>query len=65
MKSCGWEILDVSISNIGSTNELFSHYGKITLSDIKTQAEIINADNDRREQEDDQLYTCLMASLTP
>ena len=49
----------------GFTKELLGHYGKINLSDIKTQAEIINHANARMDQEYEQLYTCLMSSLTP
>ena len=53
----------MSNSTIGSTKELLGHYGDITLSYIKTQAEIINAYNEGRDQEYEQLYTCLMESL--
>ena len=35
----------------GSIKELLDHYGEITLSDIKAQAEIINAANGRRDKE--------------
>ena len=54
----------MSNSTIGSTKELLGHYGDITLSYIKTQADFINAVNYRREQEYDQRYTFLMSSLT-
>ena len=45
------------ISTTGSINELLGRCGEITLSDIKTQAEIINAYNYWRDQEDEKIYT--------
>ena len=56
---------NVTIATAGSIKERFGHYGEITLSDIKVQAEIINTTNYRREQENEQLYTYVMASVTP
>ena len=51
---------DVPISTTGSIKELLGHYGKVKIYSIKTQEEIINTDNDRREKEYDKLYTYLM-----
>ena len=57
-------MFDVPISSTGAIKEILGHYGEITLSYIKTQADFINAANYRREQEYDQRYTFLMSSLT-
>ena len=56
MKTCGWNIFDVPIATTVSIKELLVHYGEITLSYIKAKEEIINDVNDKKEQEDDQLY---------
>ena len=53
---CIWEIFDVPIATTVSIKELLVLYGEITLSDIKAKEEIINDVNDKKEQEDDQLY---------
>ena len=45
---CCWDIFDVPILTTVSTKEMLGHYGKITLPDIKTQANFFNDSNDRR-----------------
>ena len=54
----------MNIATTGPTQNLFNYHGEITLSDIKFQAETTNADNERRKQEYDQIYTCLIDPLT-
>ena len=48
----------MSISNTGFIKGILGHYGEVTLLEIKTKAEIINAYNYRREHEDEKIYTC-------
>ena len=49
-KFCGRDIFDAPILSTGVIKKFLGHYGEITLSDINTQAEIINNDNGNRDK---------------
>ena len=49
----------------GSRKEILDHYGEIDLLYIIDCSVTLNAANYRRDQEDNKLYMCIMASLTP
>ena len=59
------EYFYVPITPTVSRKELLSQYGEIDLSNIKARSVTLNAANDMQEQEDGEIYTWLMASLTP
>ena len=59
----GGRFFDMRISPTEFIKEILGHYGKITLSDINNQSEIINATNARREKEYEKIYTCPISSL--
>lgn len=67
-KSCGWDIFSVQVSTSGTSpalvKNLLTQYGELTLAQVRDRAEAIAAAKDRTTQEDDQLFSCLMASLT-
>lgn len=67
-KTCGWDVFAIPISAPATTpvviKDLLAEYGEIPLDKVRTKAETIATLNDRTTQEDDQLFTCLMASLT-
>jgi hypothetical protein len=43
---------------------LLTRYGEITLAQVRDKAEAIAAARDRTTQEDEQLFSCLMSSIT-
>ena len=43
-----------------SHKEKLAYYGEISLSNIKAHAVSMNTNNDRKDQEDNQIYMCLM-----
>jgi hypothetical protein len=67
-KNCGWDVFSIPITLPGITpvitKNLLNEYGEVTLEQVRAKAETIAAAKDRCTQEDEQLFSCLMASLT-
>jgi hypothetical protein len=67
-KTCGWDVFSIPITFHGITpvitKDLITEYGEVTLAQVRIEAETIAAILDRTTHEDDQLFSCLMASLT-
>jgi len=65
----GWEnILNVPIDAAvpaGPTHSLLSHYGQISLQQIRDHATIYANAQTRAAQNNLMMYTCLAASITP
>jgi hypothetical protein len=67
-KNFGWDVFSIPITAPGLTpsitKNLLTEYGKISLEKVRAKAKTIAVINDRTTHEDDQLFTCLMSSLT-
>ncbi len=48
----------------GTAKNFLDHYGEISEADVAAHAQTINATDDRKKQEQQQLYSCVHASLT-
>jgi hypothetical protein len=67
-KNFGWDVFSITTTAPGLTpsftKNLLPAYGEISLEQVRAKAEAIAVINDRTTQEDDQLFTYLMSSLT-
>jgi hypothetical protein len=67
-KTCGRDIFAIPTTAHGITpavtKDLLTEYGEVTLDQVRLKAETIASQLDRTTQEDDQLFSCPMASLT-
>ena len=65
-RSQGWQIFDIpNGANPAVNKNLLTEHGELTLENIRAYIEpIITAHNSREEQEDEQLFDCLFASIT-
>jgi hypothetical protein len=65
-KSCGWDIFSVPVSTSQNSpvKNLLTRYGELTLAQVLDKAEAIAAARVRTTQEGEQLFSCLMSSIT-
>jgi hypothetical protein len=67
-KNSGWDVFNIQTSEVGVTpivvKHLITEYGEIPMDKVTVKATLIAAAKDRTTQDDDQLFTCLMESIT-
>jgi hypothetical protein len=67
-KNCCWDVFTIQISEVGVSptinQHLITEYVEIPLEKFRIKAESIANARDRSTLDDDQLFTCLVGSLT-
>ena len=62
-RECGWIQGNGDIVTVNGVNSI-SHYGRVTTEDIKAEAELYVDNSSRKTQNNEQMYRCIMNSLT-
>jgi hypothetical protein len=65
-KTSGWGLVNIVTDAVaGTTCNLITRYGEVTLAQVRTHVQVYDATYTIQVQHDEQLYSCLMASLSP